>query len=182
MVLCRWTSWHECTSPSHLYYYVFQERERYHVEGLFLALRAVDNHLLVFCVRQRVVAARLVGFSQNEFSKWLTKYDTHKKAMVALQSVYLCISISYIVYSWAFGWGVAICEFACIRCCYVFISLGLLWKNVWEAQVVTWLQLSWRVTTFLFHQITILPWVPIIYRMSLFQQPFWAKHNRLLQT
>ena len=28
-----------------------QERERYHVEGLFLALRAVDNHVLVFAVR-----------------------------------------------------------------------------------------------------------------------------------
>ena len=96
MVLCRWTSWHECTSPSDLYYYVFQERERYHVEGLFLALRAVDNHLLVFCVRQRVVAARLVGFSQNEFSKWLAKYDTHKKAMVALQSMYIYVYLYFI--------------------------------------------------------------------------------------
>ena len=40
-----------------------------HVEGLFLAFRSVDNHLLVFCVRQRVVAPHLVGFSKNLVSK-----------------------------------------------------------------------------------------------------------------
>lgn len=119
-------------------------------------------------------------------SKWILKvadkiWHSQESYGGTTEYVYLCISISYIVYSWAFGWGVAICKFVCIRCCYVFISLGLLWKNVWEAQVVTWLQLSWRGTTCLFHQTTILPWVPIIYRMSLFQEPFWAKHNRLLQ-
>ena len=28
-----------------------EERERYHVEGLFLALRALDNHVLVYASR-----------------------------------------------------------------------------------------------------------------------------------
>eukprot|EP00435_Cladocopium_sp_Y103_P066593 s112_g28.t2 len=39
-----------------------EERERYHVEGLFLALRAVDNHVLVFAVRP-AVEERLGGSS-----------------------------------------------------------------------------------------------------------------------
>ncbi|CAK9050885.1 unnamed protein product, partial [Durusdinium trenchii] len=39
-----------------------QERERYHVEGLFLALRALDNHVLVYSVRP-AVEERLGGSS-----------------------------------------------------------------------------------------------------------------------
>ncbi|CAK9073649.1 unnamed protein product [Durusdinium trenchii] len=38
------------------------ERERYHVEGLFLALRALDNHVLVYSVRP-AVEERLGGSS-----------------------------------------------------------------------------------------------------------------------
>ncbi len=97
----------------------------------------------------------------------MTKYDIHKNA-VALHSNYIYIYIRGLLLR-----RFTLC-FACIRCCHVFFSPGLLWKNVWEAQVVTWLQSSW--------QVTILPWVLIIYHHVFISTTFWAKQNRLLRS
>ena len=102
----------------------------------------------------------------------MTKYDIHKNA-VALHSNYI---YKKYIYSWAFAEEVhfMFCLHQMLSC---FFSPGLLWKNVWEAQVVTWLQSSWQVI-YCFHQITILPWVLIIYHHVLISTTFWAKQNR----